>query len=396
VRRRDGSRNRDCDQEGGSMPSEDVIDILGSLVAYDTTSRNSNLDLIDWVVSLLKRQGARIRLTHDDASTKANVLATFGPDDVSGILLSAHTDVVPVDGQVWSSDPFQLVERDNRLYGRGAVDMKGFVACCLAAVPQWAAARLERPIHLALSYDEEVGCFGVPRLIEDLVTNCPKPKIAIVGEPTNMTIGDCHRGYAGFRTTFRGRAAHSGKPSKGVNAIYAAARFIRRLEAMQSETDGEQLTTFNIGQISGGTNINIVPSHCDVSWEVRPAADAPASFLNSVAEQLLADEVTPSELSSVTQEIIAIPALRPLEDGQAVSIAKWLGAEPTASPLSFGTEAGFFQRAGIPAVVCGPGSIEQAHQPDEWISIDQLKQASGFLDRVVEWAAIGHEEGNLR
>jgi acetylornithine deacetylase len=378
------------------MPSENVIDILRSLVSYDTTSRNSNLGLIDWVVSLLEKQGARIRLTHDDASTKANVLATFGPDDVSGILLSAHTDVVPVDGQVWSSDPFHLVERDNRLYGRGAVDMKGFVACCLAAVPQWAEARLKRPIHLALSYDEEVGCFGVPRLIEDLVTNLPKPKIAIVGEPTNMTIGDCHRGYAGFRTTFHGRAAHSGKPARGVNAIYAAARFIRRLEAMQSETDGEQLTTFNIGQISGGTNINIVPSHCDVLWEVRPAANAHASFLKRVAETLLADETTPSELSPVTQEIIAIPALNPVEDNQAVSIAKWLGAESTALPLSFGTEAGFFQRAGIPSVVCGPGSIEQAHQPDEWVSIDQLKHASGLLDRVVEWAAIGHEEGNLR
>ena len=358
------------------MPSDDVIEILASLVSYDTTSRNSNADLVDWVVSFLERQGVRTRFTHDDTSTKANILATFGPDDVPGVLLSAHTDVVPVDGQAWTSDPFHLVERDTRLYGRGTVDMKGFIACCLAGAPRWVKASLKRPIHLALSYDEEVGCFGVPRLIDDLVANYPRPEIAIIGEPTNMTVGDSHRGYSGFLTTFNGRAAHSGNPAQGVNAIYAAARFIHRLEAMHSGMEGKSSTTVNVGQISGGTNINVVPSECDVWWEIRQGADEDAPSLKETVEKLLDDAATLIGLRPATQEIIMIPALNPTKDNRALALAKQFGAKPAETPLSFGTEAGFFQRAGIPSIVCGPGSIEQAHKPDEWIAIDQLERAS--------------------
>jgi acetylornithine deacetylase len=379
------------------MPSDNVIEILGSLVSYDTTSRNSNGDLVDWVVTLLEREGARIRITRDDTSTKANILATFGPCDVPGVVLSAHTDVVPVDGQAWSSDPFQLVERDHRLYGRGTADMKGFAACCLASVPRWAKASLKRPIHLALSYDEEVGCFGVPRLIDDLVGNYPRPDIAIIGEPTSMMIGDSHRGYAGFRTTFNGRAAHSGDPTQGVNAIYAAARFIRRVEAMEANgIEGKSPTTVNVGQISGGTNINIVPSGCDVWWEIRQSADEDAAFLKGAVEKLLDDVATPLGLHPVTQQVIMIPALNPVKDSRAVAVAKQLGAELSETPLSFGTEAGFFQRAGIPSIVCGPGSIQQAHKPDEWIAIEQLERATSFLDRVVAWATNDRDIGKLQ
>jgi acetylornithine deacetylase len=362
------------------------IELLRTLVAFDTTSRNSNLALVDWAVCLLERAGARIRLTYDDARTKANVLASFGPDVSGGILLSAHTDAVPVDDQDWSSDPFELVERDGRLHGRGTADMKGFVACCLAAVPQWAEASLNRPIHLALSYDEEIGCFGVPRLIRDLTSHVPKPAVAIVGEPTGMTVADHHRGYFGFRTTFHGRAAHSGDPAKGANAIFAAMQFVSRLEAMQAQrADGTARTTFSVGRIGGGTNINIVPSHCEILWEIRPAADADIASLRTTADELVVG-AAPSDFKPDTDAIIIIPPLRPEMDNRAVALAQRFGIELTRVSLSFGTEAGFFQSAGIPAAVCGPGSIEQAHQPDEWIAIEQLEQASRFLDRVTQWA----------
>jgi len=378
------------------MPRDNVIELLGSLVSFDTTSRNSNLNLVDWAVSSLKKAGARIRVTHDDTSTKANILATLGPDDSPGVVLSAHTDVVPVDDQAWSSDPFQLVEREGRLHGRGAVDMKGFIACCLAGVSRWAKASFKRPIHLAFSYDEEVGCFGVPRLIDDLVANYPKPEIAIIGEPSNMMIGDSHRGYAGFHTTFNGRAAHSGDPTQGINAIYAAARFIRRLETTQAETQGKSSTTVSVGRISGGTNINIVAGECEVWWEIRQGVDEDAAFLKSAVENLLQDPATPPELRPVTQEIIMIPSLNRTKENRALAVAQQLGAILAATPLSFGTEAGFFQRKGIPSIVCGPGSIQQAHKPDEWIAIEQLKLASSFLDRVVTWATHDHDKGKLQ
>jgi acetylornithine deacetylase len=364
-----------------------AIDRLRTLVAFDTTSRNSNLALVDWVVRLLDEAGARIRLTYDDARAKANVLASFGPDVPGGVLLSAHTDVVPVDGQVWSCAPFELTERDGRLYGRGTADMKGFVACCLAAVPSWAKADLNRPIHLALSYDEEVGCFGVPRLIADLAAHVPKPAVAIVGEPTGMMIADHHRGYLGFRTTFRGLAAHSSDPGKGVSAICAAAQFVRRLERLQAQdADGTTRTTFNVGQISGGTGVNIVPSHCDVVWEIRPAADADLLLLKNMADKLVFGAARP-EFRPETQETITIPPLRPEPGNPASAVARLLGAAPTNAGLPFGTEGGFFQNAGIPTIVCGPGSIEQAHQADEWVAIDQLEQASRFLNQMTQWAA---------
>jgi acetylornithine deacetylase len=361
-----------------------TIELLAKLVAFDTSSRNSNLALVAWMVPLLERAGARIGLSYDDARSKANVLASFGPGVAGGIVLSAHTDTVPVDGQSWSSAPFELTARGGRLHGRGAVDMKGFVACCLAAAPQWGKAQLKRPIHLALSYDEEIGCFGVPRLIADLA-NVGKPALAIVGEPTEMRIGDRHRGYFGFRTVFHGRAAHSGDPTKGVNAIAAAARFVGRVLALPMDHAATaERTTFNVGQISGGTNINIVPSRCEVLWEVRPAARARLADVRALARELLAEG---GAIETDTQEIITIPPLGGASGGPAIAVARALGATLCENGLPFGTEGGFFEQAGIPTVVCGPGSIAQAHQANEWIAIDQLEQAAGFLDRVTQWAS---------
>jgi acetylornithine deacetylase len=363
------------------------VELLRTLVAFDTTSRNSNLALVRWAVARLTDAGARISLTHDATGTKANVLACFGPDVPGGIVLSAHTDTVPVDGQIWSSDPFTLTERDGRFYGRGAADMKGFVACCLAAAPKWSAARLRLPIVLALSYDEEVGCFGVPGLVADLVANFARPALVVVGEPTGMRIGDGHRGYLGFRTAFHGHAAHSSDPGKGENAIAAAARFVGAflLGGDPVAAGGVERTTRNVGQISGGTNINVVPSRCEVLWEIRPGASADVAALRASADALI-QSATPENFRSETEEIINIPPLRPLPANPAIAIAERLGALLPLADLPFGTEGGFFQAAGIPTIVCGPGSIDQAHQADEWICADQLGQAMRFLDRVRLWA----------
>jgi len=362
------------------------VALLETLIAFDTVSRNSNLELVRWATTLLEKAGARIRLTYDATEAKANVLATFGPEAPGGIVLSAHTDTVPVDGQTWSTDPFRLTERGGRLYGRGTVDMKGFVACCLAAVPTWARARLKRPIHLALTYDEEVGCFGVPGLIADLCQNVPPPALVVVGEPTSMRIADRHRGYLGYRTTFHGRAAHSGDPGKGESAIAAASRFIGSLLEQDTRSPGgTSRTTVNVGKISGGTNINIVPSHCEVLWEIRPAADADVPALRSAADALI-HRAMPAGMPAETEPTLIIPPLRPQPDNPAIAVAQFLGGLTPLADLPFGTEGGFYQSAGIPTVVCGPGSIEQAHQADEWISSQQLGESVTFLERVARWA----------
>ena len=301
-------------------------------------------------------------------------------------MLSGHLDVVPVDDQIWSSDPFRLTERDGRLYERGTADMKGFIAACLAAVPRYAEAGLRRPIHLAFSYDEEIGCFGVPRLVADLVAHEQTPAYAIVGEPTGMRISDRHRGFLGFRTDFEGRAAHSSNPGAGASAIYPASAFVAFLDSISR--DGRQdseTTTFNVGRIEGGSAINIVPSACQVVWEFRPSAGADVSGLRTTIDTYLARSTTPG-IRHKTEVLAHVPPLRPDADATALKVATSLGGEIPTLTIPFGTEAGFFQEAGIPAVVCGPGSIEQAHQPDEWIATEQLRRADGFLARVTEWA----------
>ncbi|WP_342361761.1 acetylornithine deacetylase [Terrarubrum flagellatum] len=362
-----------------------AIELLRKLVAFDTTSRNSNLQLVSWAADFLERIGARVCVIPDPTGAKANLLASFGPDAPGGIVLSAHTDTVPVDGQVWSSDPFQLVEREGRLHGRGAVDMKGFIACCLAAAREFSQALLKRPIHLALTYDEEIGCFGASSLAADLAGRLPAPTVVVVGEPTGMRIADRHRGYLGFRTSFHGRAAHSGDPGLGESAIAAASRFVSLLLENMPGAAGSESTTVNVGLISGGTHINIVPGLCEVHWEIRPAADADVAELRSRAEAII-HRACSGNLRSETKATVDIPPLRPAVDHQAIELVEKLGGVTPLAELPFGTEAGFFQAVGLPAVVCGPGSIEQAHQPDEWISIQQLQDASRFMGRVAEWA----------
>jgi acetylornithine deacetylase len=371
------------------MPSMSAsISLLRTLVGFDTTSHRSNMDLVDWAVAAIEPFGARIRLSYDDTRTKANLLASFGPAVPGGVVLSGHSDVVPVEGQYWSSDPFVLTESGGRLHGRGTADMKAFVACCLAAVPGMTAARLQRPIHIALSYDEEVGCFGVSRLIADLLAHEAKPALAIIGEPTQMRIGDRHRGFLGFRTRFTGKPAHSSDPSAGASAIYPACAFVAFLEALNNDAGaaGIDATTFNVGRIHGGIAINIVPEACDVVWEFRPSPGADVAAIRATIDSFLT-RATPSDIAQATQLLTRVPPLAPDPHGLATAFAVSLGASRPAFAMPFGTEAGFFQEVGIPAVICGPGSIAQAHQPDEWIEIDQIVAADRFLAGVTRWAA---------
>jgi acetylornithine deacetylase len=365
----------------------DAITILRTLIGFDTTSRNSNLALTDWVADYLDGLGARLRLSFNDDRSKANVLASFGPDRDGGVVLSGHTDVVPVDGQPWSFDPFTLTERDGRLHGRGTADMKGFVACCLAAAPAFAAAPLQRPIHLALSYDEEIGCFGVPQLIADLLGHGARPAFAIIGEPTGMAVGDRHRGFFGHRTTFHGSAAHSSNPAAGVSAIYPAAALVGLLRTMaHTAGEGTSNVTFNVGCIHGGSAINIVPSACEVHWEFRPAETTDVAGLTAAIDTFLSHAIPPG-VRVDHETTIRIPQLNSSDNQSAVGLAHELGGALPTIAMPFGTEAGYFQDSGIPAVVCGPGSIAQAHQPDEWIAVDQLDAAGRFLDRLASWAS---------
>lgn len=362
----------------------DTTEILRRLVAFDTTSRRSNLDLVNWVADYLDSVGARIRLTSDASGEKANILATIGPDEAGGIVLSGHTDVVPVDDQDWVSDPFSLASRDGRLHGRGAVDMKGFVAACLAAVPDWRARELRRPIHLALSYDEEVGCLGVPLLIADMMEHCPHPTLAIIGEPTRMRIGLSHRGFYGYRSIFHGRAAHSSDPRLGASAIAPAAAFVGALSGLARQ-DGQTATTVNVGRIAGGSAINIVPERCEVVWEFRPPDEAAVGAVLAEIERFAAG--LPPGVSVETMPLARVLPLDCAADSPATAAARAFGGLWPPLDMPFGTEAGFFQQAGIPALVCGPGSIAQAHQPNEWIASAELESADRFLARIGSWAA---------
>ncbi|MGH3876009.1 MAG: acetylornithine deacetylase [Actinophytocola sp.] len=371
------------------ISDELTIDLLRILVAFDTTSATSNLDFAKWVAGYLRENGAWVGLNFDENGANANVLACFGPPEPGGVVLSAHTDVVPVEGQRWMSDPFRLTRRGDRLHGRGTADMKGFIAVCLAAAPHWGTGRLRRPIHLAFSHDEEIGCVGAPRLVDDVVATCGQAHVVIVGEPTGMRVADRHRGYLAFQTTFYGHAAHSSDPSKGSSAVQAAARFVELLADPElGRAEGVTRTTVNIGRVTGGTGTNVVPERCVVDWELRPAADADIDELRRRAARWTSTAARDLRVEST--ELVAVPPLR-ADDDRAVRLVREFGLDGPADSLPYGTEAGYFQAAGMPTVICGPGSIEQAHQPDEWIDTAQLGRTAEFLMGVTKWA----EEENV-
>jgi len=375
----------------------DVIETVGHLVAFDSTSRNSNLHIIDYLKDRLTGLGADCRLTHDDDGRKANLYATLGPSDRPGIMLSGHTDVVPVAGQAWSSDPFKLVERDGALYGRGSADMKSFLALAVALAPEFLARGLTMPLHFAFSYDEEVGCLGVRRLIADLENLPVKPRLCIVGEPTGMKVVAGHKGKRNFACTVHGKESHSALDS-GVNAVEAAAEMIAHIKSMQREIRRvgpfdpayePPYTTLHTGVIEGGKALNIVPNHCHFEFEIRalPLDDADA----------LTDRITGFARNRLEPEMKAVHPAAGFDfammndtdgfdlpdDDEAVRLVTELTGDNRTGRVSFGTEAGLFNRAGIPTVVCGPGHIEQAHKPDEYISLDQLAQGEAFLRRLM-------------
>jgi len=381
--------------------TEPAIAILERLVAFDTTSRNSNLELIDWVEAELGRHGVAARRIYDDDGGKANLLATIGPAGPGGYVLSGHTDVVPVDGQAWTSDPFRLTERDGRLYGRGACDMKGFLAACLSRLPAMVARPLARPIHLAFSYDEEIGCLGVPRLIADMLGQGLRPAACFVGEPTEMMVVVAHKTKRSLKARLVGKAAHSSLAPQGVNAVDYAARlvvFIRevaqRLAAgPRDEAFDVPFSTAHTGTIHGGTVLNIVPEYCELTFEFRtlPGVD-PDGLLGEV--EAFAREVLEPEMrrvhpqASITIEATsAFPGLDTAADAEVTRLAKHLAGRNDHGKVAYGTEAGLFAAAAVPTVVVGPGSIEQAHKPDEFIAVAELDRCGAFVDRLIAHCA---------
>ncbi len=377
-----------------------TLDLVKDLIAFDTTSRDSNLALIDYAQGLLEKEGARCQRTFDATGQKANLFATFGPDSDGGFVLSGHTDVVPVDGQDWSSDPFKPEVRDGKLYGRGACDMKGFIGAALALAPEIGRASLKRPIHFALSYDEEVGCVGVKGLLDDLKARNLKPALAIVGEPTLMKIVGAHKGGAKLVTRCCGREAHSSGPEKGANAVMMAGEFVALLdrvwEELRADTDPRfepPHSTVQATVIHGGTAVNILAREAEVTWEYRCLPDRdPAKIIERV-ETWAAAEVLPKyrrrapEAALLTELQAHYPGLAMDEDSPAIQLARELTGANQVEAVAYGTEAGHFQRYGIPAVICGPGSIEQAHRPDEFCSVSELEACEAFLRKVVGKAA---------
>jgi len=377
-------------------------EMIDRLIGFDTTSAKSNLALIDFAQNYLESQGARCRRILSADGSKANLFASLGPEAPGGVVLSGHSDVVPVDGQPWDSDPFCVIERDGRLYGRGTADMKSFLATALALVPEFQAQALSRPIHIAFSYDEEVGCTGVRSMIGDIARHLPAPGMVIVGEPTDMRIVNGHKGCYLFETRLQGQAAHSSQPHRGGNAILAAGRLIAFLAELAAEKRGAApadspfdppYTTLNLGQIEGGKAINIIAQDCSFTWEFRPLPGEDTEAIVAAFEAYAQGEVLPAlrefapGASIATERLATVLPLSPESDGAAESLVRRLSGVNDTGVVSFGTEGGLFQAAGLSTVVFGPGSIDQAHKPNEFITLSQVAACEAFLLKLRDWAA---------
>src|SRR5215470_3017350 len=380
------------------MTAHNTVEILEALVGFDTTSRNSNLELIAWVENYLDRFGLAHERLFDATGAKANLWSTIGPAGTKGYILSGHTDVVPVDGQDWSHDPFRLVQRDGRAYGRGSADMKGFLACCLAAVPDMVARPLARPIHLAFSYDEEVGCVGVRGLISRLEHAPVNPIGCFVGEPTEMNVVIGHKAKRSLRVTVHGKTSHSSLAPMGVNAVEYAARLIVKIREMTDRLAQKgardplydvPFTTGHTGTIHGGTALNIVPDACTFEFEFRSiAADSLDALVGEVTAY--ARNVLEPDMKAVAPQAgfefevkSGFPGLDTTPQSELVRLTKALSGRNNHGKVAFGTEAGLFDEAGIPSVVIGPGSIDQAHKADEFIALAELAKCDAFLDRLI-------------
>ena len=377
-----------------------AVEILDRLVAFDTTSARSNLELIDWVAGYLDGYGIASTLSAA-FDGKANLFATIGPADRGGVILSGHTDVVPVAGQAWDSDPFRLTERDGCFFGRGSADMKGFIALVLALVPEVVRRKLSAPLHLALTHDEETGCFGAPALIRELPSGTARPRLAIVGEPTSMQVANAQKGCSFFRTRVTGLDGHASAPERGVNAIVAATEIIREIERLAAAARARARpesgfdppnTTFSIGTIAGGAAVNIIARDCAFDWDLRILPGDDAAALKAQIDGFIETDLLP-RMHSVfpaaaveTETVVSVPPLVPASGSPAEALARRLTGANTTTTVSFATEAGLYQQAGIPAIVCGPGSIDVAHKPNEYITRAELAAGQAFLDRLLDWA----------
>lgn len=380
-------------------PSLTTTEMLQRLVAFDTTSRNSNLELIGFVRSWLDAHGVAYRVSTDAAGRKANLHAVIGPHTAGGIALSGHVDTVPVDGQAWSRDPFTLHAQDGRLYGRGAADMKGFVASCLAAVPDLQARALARPVHLFITFDEETTMEGARRLVADLQESGLRPGLCVVGEPSLMQPILAHKGRLALQVSVRGKPGHSSQPGRGVNAVQAAAEAIafvaaeaRRfgLEGPFEEGFDPPHTTTHVGTVEGGTILNIIPERCQfvMEWRTIPGQDPHA--LAGLLRDHVARVIEPAmhavdPTTGFSFEVVGdIPGMGLPESHELASLVKQLTGFNSTGKVSYGTEGGIYEAAGIPCIVCGPGAIQQAHQPDEWIAQSELDACDSFIRRLAD------------
>jgi len=379
------------------------LPLIKRLIGFDTTSFKSNLELIEFIEGYLAELGVDSILVFNEEKTKANLYATIGPKDTSGIMLSGHTDVVPITGQDWSTDPFEVVQKEGALYGRGTADMKSFIAIVLAYVPELLAVDIKIPVHLAFSYDEEIGCVGVRRLLHMMQDMPVLPKMCVVGEPTTMQVVHAHKGKRAQRVTVTGLEAHSSLPHIGVNAVDYAAEmvvYIRKIAKEMAETgpyeEGFEVehTTLHVGKIQGGTALNIVPKSCSFDFEIRniPAHD-PQPLLDRI--RLYAKQELEPQMHDVFkdcgiefEDLSGYPGMFTPADADVVNFVKALTDVEGLNKITFGTEGGLFtERVGIPTVVCGPGNIEQAHKPNEFIAIEQVRQMEVFMQRLI--ACIG-------
>jgi acetylornithine deacetylase len=383
---------------------EDLVgyDLIRRLVAFPTVSRDSNLELIEFVREYVERQGATTTLTFDDDRRKANLFATFAARDGNategGIVLSGHTDVVPVDGQPWDTDPFEVVHKDGRLYGRGVTDMKSFSAIGLAFVPRILKRGLARPLHFALSYDEEIGCIGVRRLVSDLTTRGIRPRGCIVGEPTGMELVVAHKGKMSWRCRIRGREAHSSLTPRGVNAVQIACEIVAYIAARARDfRDAGRhdaaydvpFTTAHVGIIRGGTALNIVPRDCVFEFEIRHLPfDDPQAFFDDVRAYAMRFVPQMHAVDPATfiefDHLSTLPGFDTQDGSPITALGKACNGTHACGKVSFGSEASLFHNANVPTVLCGPGHIEQAHQPNEWVGLDQLARCEAFMERLAD------------
>jgi acetylornithine deacetylase len=375
--------------------------MITRLVGFDTVSRNSNLNLIHYVRDFLAEHGVQSHLVSSPQGDKANLFATVGPNVEGGIVLSGHTDVVPVDGQPWDTDPFKIVQKDGRLYGRGTCDMKSFSAIALAMVPAMLKKNLKRPIHFALSYDEEIGCAGAPAMIERLSTDIARPSAVIIGEPTSMGPIVAHKGVAALRTTVIGHEAHSSQVQRGVSAVTTAARLITFIDDIMADNKANAdpqcqfvppYTTLHVGVVHGGTALNIISRECSFVWDVRALpGDDWHQYLQrfqAYADSLLPAMQAIAPNASITTEIFAdAPALQD-QGGYAQELAFRLSGCQCGKVVPYGAEGGQFQEHGFSVVLCGPGSIDQAHQPNEYIDITQVDACEAFLEKLVDQLSV--------